>query len=123
MHSLFIGGANLNVENEAIHVLASVMKDAIKQTISSASYDITLPSVITNIEDGLYTVTINGNSYNIRSSISRLKEGQKVRVTIPCNNWNNMYISNTIDEYDNIISVNKIDGLNTITTSDIDNLF
>lgn len=113
----------MNIENEAINVLVSTMKDAMKQTVSSASYDITLPSVITNIENGLYTVTINGNSYQVRSSISKLKEGQKVRVTIPCNNWNNMYISNTIDEYDNIISVNKIDGLNTITTSDIDKLF
>lgn len=113
----------MSIENEAINVLVSTIKDAMKQTISSASYDVTLPSVITNVDGGLYTVTINGNSYNIRSSISRLKEGQKVRVTIPCNNWNNMYISNTIDEYDNIISVNKIDGLNTITTSDIDGLF
>lgn len=113
----------MSIENDAISVLVSTFKDAMKQTISSAGYDITLPSVITHIDGGLYTVTINGNSYNIRSSISKLTEGQKVRVTIPCNNWNNMYISNTIDEYDNIISVNKIDGLNSIITSDIDNLF
>ena len=85
----------MSIENEAINVLVSTIKDAMKQTISSASYDVTLPSIITNVDGGLYTVTINGNSYNIRSSISRLKEGQKVRVTIPCNNWNNTTNSNS----------------------------
>lgn len=87
----------MSIENEAVKVLASTIKDAIQQSISSAHYDVTLPTVISSVENDLYVVKINGNNYKIKSSISRLTEGQKVRVTIPCNNWSNMYISNTID--------------------------
>lgn len=109
--------------NEAIQILASTIKDATEKIVSSAHYDVTLSGVISNKEDGLYVVKINGNDYKIRSSISKLTPGQRVRVTIPRNNWNDMYISNTINEYDNIISVNKVDGLDTIDNNDIDSLF
>lgn len=114
---------NNNIENEAINVLVSTIKEATEKIVSTAHYDSTLIGIISAVENGLYVVKINGNEYKIKSSISKLTEGQKVRITIPRNNWNDMYISNTVDEYDNIISINKIDGLDTISFSDIDNLF
>ena len=56
----------MNIENEAIQILASTIKDATEKIISSAHYDITLSGVISKIEDGLYTIKINGNEYKIR---------------------------------------------------------
>jgi hypothetical protein len=89
--------------------------------MNKATYDTTMVGIITQIVGKTHFVKINGEEYQIKSSVPGLKKGQKVRVNIPGNNWTDMYIANSFSEQ--IISTNEIEGLDSITNLEIDKLF
>ena len=110
-----------NIEQKALSVMTSTIKDAVNTIIKQANYDVTVTGVITQIIGSTHFVKINGETYQIKSSISGLSKGQRVRVNIPGNNWSDMYIANSVSEH--IINTDTIEGLDSITNLDIDRLF
>ena len=109
------------MEQKALSVMTSTIKDAVHTIVAKATYDTTMVGIITQIVGKTHFVKINGEEYQIKSSIPGLKKGQKVRVNIPGNNWTDMYIANSFSEQ--IISTNEIEGLDSITNLEIDKLF
>lgn len=110
-----------NNEQKAISVLASTIKEATKTIVEKANYDATVIGIITQIIGKTYFVKINGEEYKIKSSIAGLSKGQRVRVNIPGNNWNDMYIANTVTEH--TINTSEINDFEVITNLEIDKLF
>lgn len=110
-----------NIEQKALSVMTSTIKEAVETMVKKASYDVTVTGVITQIVGTTHFVKINGEVYQIKSSISGLSKGQKVRVNIPGNNWANMYISNSSSEHK--IKTSEIEDLSVITNIEIDALF
>ena len=109
------------MEQKALSVMTSTIKDAVHTIVSKATYDTTVVGIITQIVGKTHFVKINGEEYQIKSSVPGLKKGQKVRVNIPGNNWSDMYIANSFSEQ--IISTKEIEGLDSITNLEIDKLF
>ena len=110
-----------NIEQKALSVITSTIKEAVETMVKKANYDVTVTGVITQIVGSTHFVKINGEVYQIKSSISGLSKGQKVRVNIPGNNWSDMYIANSHSEHK--INTNEVEGLTTITNLEIDSLF
>ena len=110
-----------NIEQKALSVMTSTIKEAVKTMVNKANYDVTVIGVITKIVGSTHFVKINGNVYQIKSSISGLSKGQRVRVNIPGNNWSDMYITNSVSEH--VVNTNEIDGFDSITNLEIDSLF
>lgn len=110
-----------DIEQKALSVMTSTIKDAVGTIVKRANYDLTVIGVITQIVGSTHFVKINGQTYQIKSSISGLSKGQKVRVNIPGNNWADMYIANSVSEHK--INTNEIENFTTITNLDIDSLF
>ena len=110
-----------NNERQAISVLASTIKEATKVIVDKANYDTTVTGVITQIIGKTYYVKINGEEYRIKSSVPGLKKGQSVRINIPSNNWNDMYIANTVTEH--TINTSEINDFEVISNLEIDKLF
>ena len=110
-----------NIEQKALSVITSTIKEAVETMVGKANFDVTVTGVITQIIGTTHFVKINGEVYQIKSSISGLSKGQKVRVNIPGNNWADMYIANSHSEHK--INTSEIEGLNVITNLEIDSLF
>lgn len=110
-----------NIEQKALSVMTSTIKDAVNTMVNKATYDVTVIGVITQIIGSTHFVKINGEVYQIKSSIPGLSKGQKVRVNIPGNNWSDMYISNSYSEQ--TINTSVLEDFNTITNLEIDALF
>ena len=110
-----------NIEQKALSVITSTIKEAVETMVGKANFDVTVIGVITQIVGSTHFVKINGEVYQIKSSISGLSKGQKVRVNIPGNNWADMYIANTHSEH--MINTNDIENFSTITNLEIDALF
>lgn len=64
----------------------------IKQGLSKAEYDKTFTANIDEkISSTKATVQYNGMTYTVSSTIA-FEEGDLVRVCVPCNNWNDLFI-------------------------------
>lgn len=109
------------IEQKALTVMTSTIKDAVNTMIKKANYDVTVTGVITQILGTTHFVKINGQEYQIKSSIPGLRKGQKVRVNIPENKWSDMYIANSYAEHS--INTSVIEDFDTITNLEIDALF
>lgn len=110
-----------NIEQKALSVMTSTIKDAVNTMVTKATYDVTVVGVITQIIGKTHFVKINGEEYQIKSSIPGLKKGQKVRVNIPRNNWADMYIANSFSEQ--TINTSTITDFDIISNLEIDALF
>ena len=110
-----------NIEQKALSVMTSTIKDAVNTMVRQANYDVTVIGVITQIVGTTHFVKINGEVYQIKSSIPGLSKGQKVRVNIPGNNWSDMYIANSFAEQ--TINTSIIEDFEIITNLEIDSLF
>lgn len=80
---------------EAIYVLAESMKKIAANLIERASFDKTVPGIITAVlNNDRYTVKINKSEYKMyRSTDTIYKKNDAVWVTIPRNNFNQKFIS------------------------------
>lgn len=89
---------NISVEQKAISVLATTIKEIVKAMIDKADYDVTVKGVVVYADNnGAYIVSINGDEYKIKSSL-KLTKGQDVRVMIPKNRWDDMFILNALSD-------------------------
>ena len=110
-----------DIERQALSAMTSTIKDAVNTMITKANYDVTVIGVITQIIGKTHFVKINGEEYQIKSSLPGLKKGQKVRVNIPGNNWSDMYIANSYSEQK--INTSVISDFDIISNLEIDALF
>ena len=79
---------------EAIKILSQEIKRAVHNYLAKASFDKTVAGYITGISDNKYQVEIKGAVYTVPSSIDiQFSAGDSVWVTIPQNDWDNMYIA------------------------------
>lgn len=83
-------------DNKAIKVLVKEISQACKQYISSASFDKTIKAVVMGKvvnSEYLYKVKIQGVEHTIPSTVMIDKFPCQVWVTVPCGNYNDMFVS------------------------------
>ena len=90
--------------NEAIQALIENIKDMVSQMLKNADYDKAYTGRVKEIKQirsglhaFLYTVTINGKDYSIKSKLTYLV-GDYVLVLVPRNNWSEARILATGNE-------------------------
>lgn len=83
-----------NDNMDAIKGLLDGINYVVQQALKNASYDKTYTGVIKSINsNNTYTVIINNIDYiNVRSSISNLTVGNTVKIIVPQNQMNQMFI-------------------------------
>lgn len=78
---------------EAIKGLLDGINYIVQQSINSAPFDKTYTGVIKSISGNTYTVAIGNIEYtNVRTSIGGLSVGNTVKIIVPQNQMNQMFI-------------------------------
>ncbi|WP_206459468.1 hypothetical protein [Anaerovorax sp. IOR16] len=85
----------MNYDKQAIKVISNIIIEVIKEYESSYKYDKTVRGIIKQINsDSTCDVEIQGRVYTSLPSLfdTNYTVNQPVWVTIPCNNWRDMFI-------------------------------
>jgi len=84
----------MNYDDKALEVLSNSIKLTIQEYLANAPFDKTVEGrIVASLGNNLYTVQLNGNNYNIKSySGVTYSVNNIVRITIPQNDYKNMYI-------------------------------
>lgn len=78
---------------EAIKGLLDGINYIVQQSINNAPFDKTYTGVIKSISDNTYTVAIGNIEYtNVRTAIGGLSVGNTVKIIVPQNQMNQMFI-------------------------------
>lgn len=90
--------------NDAVQALIENIRNMVVQMLNSVDYDKTytgrvkaFKEIRTGLHDYIYTVTINGKDYSVKSKL-KYKVGDYVLALIPRNNWNDVRLIPTGNE-------------------------
>lgn len=85
--------------SEISNIILEAIEEAIEKYLLNMHFDKTIRGkIVKNISKDLYSVLINGNEYEVCTSNKdmELKINEDVWITIPQNNWNNIFILSVI---------------------------
>lgn len=114
----------MDKEKRAYDELVKGLQRYIDHCVDNSGYDKTYTAIIKNKTVRGYTIMLNGNIYdNVQSFGGECKVNETVRVLIPQNNFNNMFIlkggvGGDIPESP-VLSVNNKTGHVYLTSSDV----
>lgn len=101
----------MRVENRnALQAIIEAIDNFVTPKLEVLKYDRTYRAkILVNKGNGLYTVSIKGNSYDIQTNTTNLKINSIVKVKSPLNNFSDIYIENEpVDELDNLTINNNL---------------
>lgn len=112
----------MNYDDKALEIISESIKKAVQHNIATAPFDKTTEGrIIASLGSGKYTVGINGTNYTVKAYGGAIYQiNDVVRITIPQNDYSNMYILPSGGSDGDIITAeevqNNLDG-HTNTTS------
>ena len=84
----------MNKSERALDELKKGIQTYVTKILENAPFDKTVTGVVNSVTNNLYTVTINQKQYTNVPCLFKnvITSGDIVKVRIPQNNYNNMYI-------------------------------
>lgn len=101
----------MNINDRTVEVLSQVILDTVNQATQNLNYDRTYDAYVTeSLGNNKYKVKFNGAVYTAPLFTNKVVNvGDMVKVTVPKNNWSNIYISSVI------VNATSSGGANNVT--------